>query len=631
MSDELQRVINLPRRQWDPESFRQYVDPLSRHLLNDRGRALFDQVNALPTQQRESKFFELGQQHTPIRLSLEQCGALIEFVQCRGLYVGGPVGIGKTLLTLLLSTVALEQFGLERSALFVLGLGNGKQQTHEDHARLTQYWRAPRPPQVYTYTQLSRLNNLHMLCGCELCSRDEQIAKSKQWDRVRPQLLIKDESDATRDADTTTSMRVDRLLVNHPEIVSVSLTGNPIRHSVNDNRRHLIFALRERAPAVADYTTSEEIGEALDNKVSGARRPLGALASLITPEDVLAFTSEEGFDELNAARAAWGRRVAETLGVVLIDKHSTDVPLVLRVLQAPEDPVLDAEYLRFRTGKCPDGTTMQAYCTPDGHPMADPLAITRYETEVSQGFYSAWDPRPPSWWLEPRSVAVNFVREAMAHSKRWGQPLDSELAVYRAYHDHPAISDWLAVRKDFTPNVVYRTISLSVVLFAAEWLRLNSPAVMWVQNEWTGTTLSRLTGLPYYAGGGKSAEGYHINKHPGTRSAILSVHANRRQRNLQRFHRSAMIAPEPSATSNEQRLGRLHRQGATLPVFDDLIVGAGVNVRAIRMMLAEAQSAKYQMRLTQKILTAAWDWSYTNSDVQSGPDPSADNYHRWRQ
>lgn len=602
MTPELRRIFDLPSREWDPAVADRLAEAWSPQLLNPHGKRLWDQANALSPAARAAELERLGRAKTPILMQGDQAAGLYDFTQTRGLIFGAPVGIGKSLESLLLCTLAYQHFGITQILLVVMA--SGLQQTHDDLGLLTQVWQAPVMPQVTTYHKIGQPGHAYYLCACPKCKRGpredvtEEDEAQPHGAGLQPQMVILDESDQVRNEDSAVHRRLHRFHSNHPtpEVLHVSETGTLVRKTWANIRRPMIWALGpEAAPVPSDYPTIEALRGALDDKPrDGVRRDPGVLRQLADPEALAE-------NELHACQEGWGNRLASTPGVVIIKRSSCDVPLHIRVIQAPDDPVLEDEYYRyFSTGE-----------TRDGVLLADALSQNRHETDVSVGHWNFYDPRPPVEWAMKRKAYLKLVKAEIDHSQRWGPALDSEKDVARKLKREKNLiyEAWKEIEPTFKPRSVSETISFSVLNAAAEWLKVNSPAIVWVRHSWAGEELSRITGVPYYAGKGKSKTGGYLGDVTGRESVILSAHANRRQRNLQMFNRNLILAPEHSAERLEQQCGRTHRRGQQRDVHVDFMISAGCSITALLAARSEARHVQTTTKMPQKILSVPWDWS----------------------
>lgn len=600
-SPEFQRIAALPRWHWTRAQAEKLAEDWSPKLLNAHGKALWDEAAELTPQRRAKRLAELAKRGTPIGMNYKQALCIYTFCKVWGLVGWLPPGSGKTLTTLLLATLAFKHKQVNNSVLLVMA--SGVQQTHDDFGKLSEVWQFPAPPQVLTYSWLGQPGNGFRLCGCPICLGDATHEEGEQadGDGIRPQLFVADECDMLRNDDSAVRRRVARYLSNHADYqMSAFVTGTPVRKSLNNFRPMLLWALKEGAPMPFDYVTNVEMCAALDGKPrEGVRNSPGALFQF-APE------AEGAENELALVRDGMRRRIVETPGVVAIDESSCDQPLTIKLVQAPDDRVLEDEFYRVKM----EGTTK------DGWPISDRFSEMRYLTELSVGGYSRWDPRPPEDWALAYKTKNKFVRDAIADSQGRGRrPLDSEKEVFRRYHDNPVLRNWKAIEPTFTPNSVFVQMSLSVLAFAAKVIKDEGPCLVWVQHDWVGQRLSDMTGIPYYAGKGRTSGGSYIGDADGSESCILSAHANRRQRNLQAFTRNVVIGPEMSNERWEQQICRTHRHGQDFAVSFTIILSGAASVKAVEAALDEAQGAYELTGLGQKLLMATWDWSQVSDHV----------------
>lgn len=299
--------------------------------------------------------------------------------------------------------------------------------------------------------------------------------------------------------------------------------------------------------------------------------------------------------------------------MVIVDEDSCDQPLTFRQVLAPEDETLDGLFETFRT----------TWTTPDGWDLSDPLSVWRHAGELGTGMYLKWDPRPPLWWSMPRSIFCKFVQKRIADSAHGKHPLDTELAVRNAHGNEEAVRDWMAVRDRFKPNSVPVWVSGSVLEQTAKWALDTStgPGLVWCGNTAFAQALAQVTGLTYYGAGGKSVDGRSISNAPPQMSAILSVGANLRGRNLQAWCRNRVVNPPQSARYIEQLVGRTHRHGQTRPVEIEIVMTSGDTFDSFEAAYREAMFSARTNGIHQKLLRA--------DVVRATPKITEANQFRW--
>jgi hypothetical protein len=621
VSADLERILKIRRRVLDFESpeVLKLARDWSRQLLNPKGQALFDRFDALPELERAAAFAQIakrrdkGGENCPLLLNGFQAILLYEAyhldaelwaeAQLHGGACGwGGVGVGKTLAVRLLSLI------LGAPVPLLMVPGGLEQKTHDDFVDLDQYWLAPPvPPQVLSFEKFQHKIHAAILCNCKACTGKDPLPG--EFPGIRPTHVFMDESDGFKNTGTARGRRFGRFMRSHPSTFYAGLTGTPWNHSINDAAPQLIWALKTRAPVPLSYVERKRWSQALDmNTRDGIKKDPGALTWLSGKDPARVETYDE---RLELAVAGFKARLLETPGVVQTTAQSCDQPLTIRMLKAPDDPILDQAFNHFRATQ----TTL------DGWDVADPLLELKHATELSCGFYYVWQPRPPVEWLAARKAAAQFVQRKISSSAR-GVPLDSQAMVYAAYPDEPVLRAWQEIEPTFVPNIIPRPLTMSVLGYAAAWMKVNGPGLVWVQHAYVGQTLSAMTGVPYFGPKGKDPTGLYIEKYTSTKSAIVSVKANGRGRNIQSWSRGLVLGPPPSPTDWEQAiLGRMHRQGQDRPVWLDVVVSCAENIRAIEQARGKAGWQDTRGGAVPKLLLAEFDWShFPAAELDSLPD-----------
>lgn len=492
---------------------------------------------------------------------------LHEMIQCGGVYAGAPVGLGKTLLGWLAPVV------LDAQRPMLLIPGGMRADTLVFHQHYLGRWRrCAAGIRIVSFEDLAQVDAVDLL------------------ERERPDLLIIDEADSLRNSRSAAVKRIGRYVGDHEPMVC-AWTGTPGRISIKDFAHQLVWCLKDGAPVPLKHGEAEFWAMAID-EASGYRAASRPHAGAL--EMLGGGTTTEG------VRAAFKARLIETPGVVIVDGDSCDQALTVRQIVAPADPILEPHFETFR----------KKHVTPDGWPTSDALSVYRHAGELGTGMYLRWNPRPPDWWLGPRSSFCAFVRQMIDADIG----LDTELAVAREFPDAPEVAEWRAIRDRFTPNSEAVWLSDSVVRFAAEWLaRDAAPGCVWAWNVAVGEALSAVTKLKYYGAGGFDRYGNHLSKLPcygaegkgPVPSIILSGQANQRGRNLQAWSRNLLINPPRSARFLEQCFGRTHRAGQTRPVFVDVLMTSGDTFDGFEASIREASFGAATFGIRQKLLRAS--------------------------
>jgi hypothetical protein len=590
-SQELARVLSIPRRVWtdeQKEALRRWLTP---QLLNERGLAEWNAAHRLPPLEREARLEELK-----ILLREDQAVALYESAHVRGFWWPATVGTGKTLYFLLLGVVVP---GIQRPMVLVPP-GSAYDKTIKEFDELAVYWKVPKGypvlPRVETYNKLGLVQYVDLL------------------ENFAPDLIGCDESDLLKNPDAACTRVFNAYMHKHPHTVVCKATGTPWRKSIKDYAHHLAWTLKLNSPVPLTWVDREEWSQALDLSTrNGERRRAGALWQLYDPAK-----DGEHLGEIEAVRAGYRRRIWETPGVLISAKRSCEQPLTVRLLRAYDDPILDQAFYDFRKTRM----------TQDGWPLSDPMSVLRHGTEIGCGFYYRWNPRPPKDWLDARKNWAAFVREQCDETQGTEHPLNSEKAVAIAHKNHAITRAWQAIRKSFIPNQEAVWLTLTPLVYAAEWLKLNSPAIVWVIHTAVGERLSEMTGLPFYSEGGRDRFGNSVLEADKRRSMILSVGANKRALNMQAWNRMFYLGWPQASPLIEQSMGRIHRQGQKQAVTVDALVSCAENLYSIESSLSEAEFGDEIGGIKQGILHANFVWTY--DPVASIAHLPADDYRRSR-
>lgn len=523
----------------------------------------------------------------------------------RGLFAALPVGFGKTLVTFLAAHVV----PCRRPMLIVQA--SGIEQTRQDFEDLARHWRQPQPmPLISTYHALTERRNVEML------------------NEIRPDLLIFDESDQLRRIDTGSApIRIDRYvdMIRKEELAAgtgfgsrlivVAVTGTIGRGSLRDFAHIIRWCLGPGAPlplyegALFQWCNAVDDGRA----IGMARWKPGVLTAFPPGATDGATDAIDADPVLTAVRSGLGRRLEETPGVLIYDESSCDQPLTIDFLYAPKDPAIDQAFEAFRS----------TWETPDGFALCDALSVYKHVGELGSGFWYRWDPRAPPEWLAARRSWSEFVRGKIEDSRYASCPLDTEGAVKDAFPGEPTLAAWQDIKDTFVPNPVQQWYSASVVYAAAQWAADREAAgkrvLIWTVHRAMAQGIMSVSNIPYYGAKGRR---FDVNMSPQDEtlvtaprqsdgspitSAILSVHANRRQRNLQHYQEQLIVGWESATHYVEQMLGRTHRTGQQSPVRLTILLTSGETVDSFDKTIEECRTVKTLQRHTQKILTAQID------------------------
>jgi hypothetical protein len=324
--------------------------------------------------------------------------------------------------------------------------------------------------------------------------------------------------------------------------------------------------------------------------------------------------------ELARVREGYRLRFESTPGIIVYDQSECDQPLTIDFELAPDDPIIEGDFEILRT----EWRTPANLDVIEERKQAEQdsaFAMYRVIRELGQGFCYYWDPPAPKEWLAARKAWFQFVRSEIEASERTARPLDTMLAVSRAYPDHPYLLDWKRLEPTFTPNSVPMWRSASVFYAAAmqaqRWREAGETGLIWTKQIAAGQAIASITGLPFFGAKGEKIDQYGrpcpgdtienaIRDAKTPPIAVVGFDSNHRGRNLQAYHNAMIVGWEQSASATEQFLGRMHRSGQVSPVRVTVLVTCGEILDSFQQTLSEARFVKSQ-GLTQKILTGTID------------------------
>lgn len=562
-SRELDRILRIPRRVWEPhqaaETARIWTEALRSSGPCPGGH---EAAGGLCS--------ECG---VPIRLRPIQGVALTEAAGTGGLLAAIRVGGGKTLLSLLLPRVLPS----ERPLLILPAALVEK--TQREMAHLRTHWAIPPWIAIESYETLSRVKAADLLAG------------------TIPDLVIADEAHKLKASSAACTKRVFRYIkdarAKGRRVLFCAMSGTFLKRSIRDFAHIASCALHTAGtcPLPEDFQTLDEWSRALDVSTGLTRRLLpGALEAL-----------KDGPDE--DVRRAVHRRIVQSPGVVASTEEPLPIPLVIRSLRVPEVPALAEHW-----------TSLRKWVTPDGWECVDAPEVWRHARELGLGCFYRWDPRPPEEWSQARAAWAKACRYILKHNR---SALDTELQVKQAIDAEARVAawpiegvtdaqghlrrageileSWRAVEPTFKPNVVHDWHAREPLDAIVRWAQ-EAPGIVWVDHVAVGLAL-QARGLPYFAAKGLDATGRAIEAATLEGGSIVaSIGSNATGRNLQAWSRNLVVGVPPNGLQWEQLIGRTHRDGQTAgQVTIDVLLACGEDLRGFWRAV---QDAEFQQALT---------------------------------
>lgn len=584
---ELLRILELERREIpDPESPESVQ--LAQFLTRTLGKLPIEQLYPGPLTSTQALCIKSGKVH-------------------KGGFFPIVVGGGKMLAEFLTAALYLAA-GYERIVYIIPA--DMEPTVAKEFPLYRQSWHGPSAAQlnIQTYERISHLNNAE-----ELDAKGNLI-KLGLLDRLRPQVLILDESHNASDTGAAVTKRIKHYMARHPDTIVLCFSGTPFKSSIKDVAHILEWCLKERSPLPRPGFFSELTAWAgyLDSK-SGAfgRVGLGALRELALAYDYepdIWIDDDEVKSEIqHRMRRIVAQRILETPGVIGTQDAPLDIPLTMEPwYPLTEHPDVTAAYEQL----------LLHHQTPDGVDVADDISSAVKLDTMGKSFWSKWLPAPPAEWMQARNTWAKWCRRGLRYNKhrvtseatmkgavrrglyKSGQPIlqawEAQDALYRevtGLREPPSVPQWLGEGTEVVESV-------------RAWVKEHN-GLVWVQHIGLGQLLARELGIPYYGdGGGKDARtGNLIINHVGG-AAIASLAACGTGKNLQRIWSNNLWLCVPG----EQAMARTHRRGQPSPVVrNHYYLGCGQHLEAIeRAREVKAAFAEDLMLSPQKLRYAEW-------------------------
>lgn len=356
----------------------------------------------------------------------------------------------------------------------------------------------------------------------------------------RPRVVLLDEYHMVRGLGHSARRRLERYLVERPEVRVAVATGSPMSGRLHDFAYGLTWALRSR--------------------VRGLVPPLRAGLDALD-EHLAASTS---------AREDFRRRLAATPGVFL------------DVQAGQYEGRIDFRVLRM----APVARLPATWETPSGVLIGSAAHAAEVDRQLSWGFYLDVRPRPSERYLEARRVWGATVRRAVEQGLA-----DTEVQVREL---EPArYQVWLeAQRREgdvADPSVVWLPEAERALRQVDQWVaEYSSPPLVWAEHRALQDAVARGLDVPLHREGCRAWDGGMPTDH--TQTAVLSIDACYQSYNLQANRSTNLVLePQPDPEVMKQLIGRTARQGQPEPVVRvDLVANGPRGLTALREAHARA-------------------------------------------
>lgn len=547
-SPELARILALARRK--SGGVDDLIDPLSE-LLRKPGHVCRPPGTRGPDDKGCADGFT--------RLNRLQAQALSELHDFNGLWLQGPLGAGKTGITVL----GPRLLNRDRALLVTPGGKGFREKTIHDIDIMKEHWDIL-PFQLESYQKLSL-----------------ESAENFFYEYPGPyNLIMLDESQACKSEDAAVRRRIDRLVANSGKLITLehfvtkqkfqvqvppkppfaSLTATPSKESILDVTSTMFWCLGDRSPLPRPSAKSDiqDWAACLDP------RP----AERLLPGALTAFSG--GKDSLEDVRKGVGDWIFDTPGCISSSETFCNAKLSITLRNVTLSKEED-HWFKVLRGDPDDPENFPGKTTPDGDVFTDSMEMWRHACSLALGFYTIWDPPAPPEWRLARYLWHTGVNDILRESDTLDtiKQVASAIDNGRFKHLKEILDQWREIEPTFTPNSVPVWVGDSALRYATEWLR--GGGIVWTAHVPFGEELSRRAGVPYFGEEGLSAAGESI-VHTRAPGLVASVIANGKGHNLQHYNRSLVASIWPVGYAAEQMLGRSHRQNQKRDVTVDWMI-----------------------------------------------------------
>lgn len=556
MSEELQRILDLPRRPAYSYPSEDYITNLSISLRRKGGTRTLRPI---------------------------QAWCLKEIQENTGLVGAIPVGEGKTDICALAGEV-LE--GVDRIA-YMVPAALKKKYSEIEYPYLSTQYRLPNLAGHYLqYTDTTKL--MHLISYHQL-SRPE--SKDVLW-QVKPQVVICDEAHNLKDPTSTRTKRFMRYFEEFPDTYLIVLSGTLTTNSILDYAHLSKYALKDRSPvprpsANGNSPTLSEWASALDPLPFNS--PPGALTRFCNSNE--------------SVRDGYGRRLLETPGWVA-SKPGKDMPRASLTLYEREISIPAIVQVALKDLR-------EDWITPGEEVLMYALEKHAKARQLAAGLFTRWiwpNGEPEELrkeWKDARALWAKEVREKLKGLGKDGEDsvkLLTDLAISGKWNS-VHWPRWAAVKDRAKPSTEAVWIDKYLAEDAVKWGKKNV-GIIWYEHAELGHEIARLGNFPLYGpGSGQRLQ----DSEKGNRTVVCSVKANATGWNLVQFSRCLITTPASSGTVWEQLLGRIHR---STQLADEVEAHVYLHTSETRKALEDAvENAKYTEQTKQgkqKLLYCTW-------------------------
>lgn len=551
------------------------------------------------------------------RLLPTQANSLKAYHHVGGLLAPVGVGLGKTLLSLMIAQHAYEHEDEKIILLLVPPQVVPQLMNDLKWARVRVRLTVP----IYSFYQqnVKRRRNMAHSRWPGLYIMPYSLASARDcsdiMEMLRPGLIVADEAHNLSRKNAARTKRIMRYITkDNPDCRLAGMSGTITDKSILDYYHLAKVALRQWNPLPNETHQANEWAMLLDSIAPTSQRagpllPLCQWAAKNFPREDISET-REGF------RRAYKLRLNTSPGVVASEDQGIKTSLVLHNEKVKLPDTQEAKRLIELIDQVVD-----EWMTPNGDEIEHAIHQWKWLNELTVGFYNQLIWPTPEKIAEKQGVSLDEARDRLA----------------RAQHHHEAHQDYAKLLRDFlqsrskpgldTPFLVggdmaqHGAKNVTPDLYAAwtemksrefegmpereshavricdykvrralEWsLQVKDGCILWVYHQeigrWLYEMLAEIQAPVLYAPAGADTE--IIDPANRDKIVVASMVAHGTGKNLQHFHEQYFVQWPRSAKLAEQVIGRTHRTGQEADeltvwtncsrVFDDLNRAACIN------------------------------------------------------
>nr|CAB4128894.1 hypothetical protein UFOVP114_100 [uncultured Caudovirales phage] len=381
-----------------------------------------------------------------------------------------------------------------------------------------------------------------------------------------------DEAHHIKDLSASRTFRVQRFILDRPEMAFVAVSGTLITTDIRKGWHLFAWALGMQSPLPVDSLYIKSWTECLHDKGQPGELDWRNVEPLLKWADPSWTPKPVRLDERPTAQKAFQARLRCAPGVVMSREGSIGTALNLRVRPLPMPREVEDALEALE----------EEAVLPNGEPIEDdPIELWRYGTSLSTGYFYVpdWpDGEEDAEYVMSRRAWCRALRAELEARRKKGydsaaliaaqleEDIDKPERERKLRPIHTTWLRWKAAKSRWGtagPPVKAVWVSSYLVNDAVAWAKQQKkPVILWYKSRAVEDAL-RMCNVPVYGAG---------SDHP-TRpiTCAMSIDVHGTGKNLQAWSLQLFLEPADNETQWEQVLGRTHRFGQTADEVEGLL------------------------------------------------------------